>query len=436
MTLHNGERKNVFCPETNDIQKPADLVVIGGGMVGPSVAHFAQRILGSKSRVVVLEANTGLGMGSSAASLEQGRCSWPDKAVCQMMIFSRDFFQRPENYGLKMSSAQLGYKERPYLWATSTDDEIKTYRNLTKVLRSRGVDVNYLDRQAIMEEYPWLTDTSVNGGMLDHSGFKVDSQQLARAFAQASGNADFFVETKGLKIVVSGGRVTGVATDKGFVPTAKVIVAAGAGTRGLIETIDGLSVPILSVPRFSVSTEDRDKRLSNHDPFIVVPRTGAYWRPEGSGIFGGYSHQVPPIERPEKAFPDVDLKYRKKFLTAVWQGLNPERLDDPDKAESDTLSFLASVLSPPGYYSKGNVLGGFYVHRAKAFDDDRPIITTLKDQGLSDVGIITAEQGHGVMGSPASGHYGAEIIIRGADKPEYDNFNINPPTSEGITLTI
>ncbi|PIX68531.1 hypothetical protein COZ40_02755 [Candidatus Roizmanbacteria bacterium CG_4_10_14_3_um_filter_39_13] len=429
-------RENVFRPEVRDIEKPADLVVIGGGMVGPSIAHFAQEKLGSKSRVVVLEANQGLAMGASSASLEQGRIGWPDETVCRMMMMSREFFQRPQDFGINMSSSQLGFTERPYLWAASKGSEIKTYQNLTRVLKSRGVDASYLDRQAIIAEYPWLKDTSVTGGMLDTSGFKIDSQQLARAFAQASGRTDFFVQTKGLKIVVSSGKVIGVNTSRGFIPTERVIVAAGAGTRGLIETVDGLSIPIVSIPRFSVSSRGRDPSLSISNPFIIVPKTYAYWRPDGAGILGGYSHEIPPIDRPENTLPDIDPSYRKNFLTAVWKGLNPDRLDNPEDAKYDTLGLLASVYSYSGPYSKGSTLGGFYVHRAEALGDDRPIITTFKDQGMPDIGVVTAEQGHGVMGALPSGVDGAEIIIGGSSDPKYDNFSINPPASQGISLTI
>ncbi len=428
--------ENVFRPDVENISKPADIVVIGGGMLGPSVGFFAQQKLGSRGLVVVVEQNEALGMGSSRASLEQGRLSWPDEDVYKMMALSLKFFQQPQKFGVNATADNLGFRKRPYLWLAADDKEIRAYQNLAGILQQRGVNAEYLDQPALRKTWPWLAETSVLGGMLDHSAFKVSSTDLAEVFAKAAGKTDFFVDTTAIAIVVQSGRVVGVKTTRGFIPTAKVIVAAGAGTRRLVETVDGLSVPVVAVPRFSYASSGRDAQLSPDDPFIIVPKTYAYWRPEGDGIFGGFLHEATSVAKPEKDTPIVDWRYKNRFLTALWQGLNPDGLDDYTQAERDTLGLLTSIEAPNGPYSRGNILAGYYVHREGNPGDDRPMITTLSELGMPDIGVVTAEQGHGVMGAPSSGIYGAEIIINGSADVKYDPFKIQPPVSERMSLTI
>lgn len=172
-------RENIRRPETNDFRKSYDLVIIGGGMVGPSLAFFLQKKLPNHFRVALLESHHNLGQGTSIASLEQGRCGWPDQAVCQMMMKSSDFLKRPQDYGLKISKEQLGWVDRPYLWLASTDEEMKRFQQLAFVLKRRGVDAEYVDLNLAMELCPWLIGTSVRGGMLDRSGFKINTQGMA-----------------------------------------------------------------------------------------------------------------------------------------------------------------------------------------------------------------------------------------------------------------
>jgi glycine/D-amino acid oxidase-like deaminating enzyme len=429
------ERINVFKPEADDIRQGADIVIIGAGMTGPPLAYFAKNKLGSKTRIRVIEAKPQVGQGSSVYSLEQGRCGWHDQVVCEMMNISRNVFLHPKDFGLQVTSDQLGYKERPYLWLASTPEEVITYQRLAEVLRKRGVDAEYLDFELVLKICPWLTNTSVVGGIMDNTAYKVDSQQVAKSFAASAQNTDFFIDTAALAIIVEGGKVIGVKTTCGFIHTDMVIVAAGSVTRKLVETVDGLSAPIISFPRYYYASQSRNNQLGNNDPFIIVPRTYAYWRTEPGGIIGGFSHGVHPVESPDDTHSAVDNSFKRTFLTAVWQGLNKEHQYDPEKVESDPLGFLATAEFSGRPFGPGKVDGGYYVHRKETPNDDRPLITWV----APGIGVVTAEQGHGVMGGPASGLIGAEIFFGeqgGQETIKHNNFSINPPSSQDKTLTI
>lgn len=429
-------REHIRKAEVNDFRNSYNLVIIGGGMIGPSIAHFARKKLGSKQCVALLESNHSLGQGTSIASLEQGRCGWPDQVVCQMMMTSREILQRPQDYRIKITVDQLGFAKRPYLWLASTDEEIKTYQQLAFVLRRRGVDAEYLDLNLVYELCPWILDTSVRGGMLDRSGFKVDSQTMANAFAESTPDAQFFIDTPAYSIIVEKGKVTGVKTRDGIIKTEKVIIAAGPATRGLVETVEGLTIPIISLPRYSYHSNNRHPALNNSDPFIIL-KTGAYWRPDGDGILGGYSHKVNGVQRPSQFFPEPGNHFKIDFLKAVWKGLNREGISNPEKALSDPLDFLGSALLDTGPFSKGQVSGGYYVHRENAIEEDRPVIMSLAYLGFPDIFVAAAFSGHGVMSAPAAGMYGAEIFFGNPDQfVDHRNFDLNPPSSQGVSLTI
>jgi len=429
-------RENIRKPEMNDFNRIYDLVIIGGGMIGPSIAHFAQKKLGSKSHIALLEQSRDLGQGTSVKSLEQGRCGWPDKTVCNMMVTTTNILQRPQDYGLRVTPDQLGLTKKPYFWAASTENEIKTYQQLAFILKRRGIDAEFLDLNLAMELCPWLIGTSVKGGMLDRSGFKIDSQVLAKAFAEATPDAQFFIDTPAQQIIIENGRVIGVKTHDGIIKTNKVVIAAGPATRGLVETVDGLTIPIVSLPRYNYYSNNRNPALRENDPFVIVPITGAYWRPERGGILGGFSHKVDGIQKPSEFFPGEDNLFKIKFLTAVWQGLNPKGLTDPDEINdifSDPLGFYAATYSKNAPFGSGTVSGGYYVHRENAIEDDRPMMFWL----TPDIGIMTAFSGHGVMGAPAAGLYGAEIFFGNRDQyVDHKHFGLKPPPSKGISLTI
>jgi glycine/D-amino acid oxidase-like deaminating enzyme len=432
-------RENIRRPETNDFRKSYDLVIIGGGMVGPSLAFFLQKKLPNHFRVALLESHHNLGQGTSIASLEQGRCGWPDQAVCQMMMKSSDILKRPQDYGLKISKEQLGWVDRPYLWLASTDEEMKRFQQLAFVLKRRGVDAEYVDLNLAMELCPWLIGTSVRGGMLDRSGFKINTQGMAEAFAESTPNTQFFIDTPAYSILTKNGKVSGVKTSDGsIIKTERVIVAAGPATRGLVETVGGLSISTVSLARFSYYSKTRHPDIVENQPFVIVPVTGAYFRPDGKGILGGFSHTTPGVATPPTFFPEAYDQFKIQFLTAVWRGLNPKGLSDTDEIgddpSADPLGFYTATQSKRAPFGDGTVSGGYYVHREKAPEDDRPMILWLSELGIAGLGVATAFSGHGAMGAPGGGLIGADIFS--GNQKDDRQFGLNPPPSKGVSLTI
>jgi D-hydroxyproline dehydrogenase subunit beta len=95
-----------------------------------------------------------------------------------------------------------------------------------------------------LREDPWFAD-DLAGGFVIEGGYTLDAMGATTAMAEAARSAgvDFRLGCEAKRILAEGGRVRGIATDDGIVPTERVVVATGPGLRFLPRTV-GIDVPV------------------------------------------------------------------------------------------------------------------------------------------------------------------------------------------------
>jgi sarcosine oxidase, subunit beta len=204
------------------LPRTAEIVIIGGGAIGCSLAyHLAQR--GAKG-VVVLERAT-LGSGSTSKAAGGIRAQFGTPAEIQFSLEALEFYRHfKENLGVDAEFREIGY-----LTLVFDEADLAAYRPRVELQRSFGVDVRIISPPDAQEIVPSLrVDDALAAVYCPTDGFagpyEVTMGYVARARERG---VQFCEETLVTGIQVAGERVVGVETDQGAVAAPIVVDAAG-----------------------------------------------------------------------------------------------------------------------------------------------------------------------------------------------------------------
>ena len=348
--------------------KSPDVVVIGAGVVGCSVAYYLAR---EGINVTLLEQES-IGSGASAhatGSLSLLGAEFSPGASFQIARASYSEFQQIVPELESATGMDLLYQRRPSLRLALDDEEADLIRSLM-VWQQPHVKMHWIDAQEVHSIEPRLSP-SIIGAVYEDESAQLDSYRLNLALAQAAelkGAKVLYREVTGL--VTSGPTISGVKTASGDIPCGTVVIAAGAWSRAFAPWL-GFPVPIrpmkgerllLNHPGeplpVLISSPKRGHMISRMDGFISVGSTGGrdYDRKE---LFLGeeFDRQLTETARLEllqraiDVFPDLER-------AALVQQLAGSRPLSPDgKPIIGPVPGLESVLLATGHATKGIHLG-------------------------------------------------------------------------------
>jgi sarcosine oxidase subunit beta len=207
---------------------PVDAVVVGAGSVGvPTAWRLAQAGL----RVRLLDGGASPGQGAAKAAIGGVRATHGDPAKVRVAREGLETFARwREQHG-----DDLEWRTGGYVFVAYREAEERTFQRLLTLQRAQGLDIDWLDRDALLERVPDLQRDGLRGGTLSpgdgHCSTLLAGLALHRAAVRAGVDARFGERVVGLD--VAGGRVRAVRTDRGVHPTGVVVNAAGGGAAAL-----------------------------------------------------------------------------------------------------------------------------------------------------------------------------------------------------------
>src|SRR5680860_562363 len=213
----------------------ADLVVIGGGIIGCATAFFAAR---AGLSAVVLERRAALGTLTTPVSTGAFRLQFDNPEEIATVREGIELFDEfAERTGL--AGWDIGLRHGGYLFCSLTDATVERSRTLVRRQREWGLtDVELLTGDEARARWPWLAP-SVRGARYRAGDGWLDVKRLTAGYATAASNASsiphavpgggatFVTGMDVESIEVAGDRVTGVRTNRGSISTRAVIVAAG-----------------------------------------------------------------------------------------------------------------------------------------------------------------------------------------------------------------
>ncbi len=356
----------------------ADLIIIGGGVIGAASAFFASRA-GFKTRL--LEKHAALGALTTSASLAAFRAQFADAENIAMMLESIDFF---ENFRKRtgLLDADIGLVQQGYLFVTTAAEGYAHSRRRVELQRTLGLnDVELWDGDAARKHFPFLAPEITAATFRARDGW-LSAHELTYHYAQAS-RAEIFLDTGVEEILLRGDSVEGVHTSRGNFYAPRVVIATGPFSKNLARSV-GVELPISLVRRQRAAIKEH-ALIPRHAPMTIDADTGAHWRPDGHGAILAWAIPEEPDIAREELSPDWDFPARVldgvARITPFWRELeNSLRRSDLDV-------------------------------RAGQYDmtpDAKPIVSAHPQiRGLY---FNTGYSGHGVMASPAGGRVLADLL--------------------------
>jgi FAD-dependent oxidoreductase domain-containing protein 1 len=359
----------------------ADVLIIGGGVVGQAVAyHLLTREPGLD--VVVLERDPMYRQASSGLSVGGIRQQF---GTAVNVLLTRDsvrfYAEAAQHLGVDGEPVDLGYRQNGYLFL-ATAATLPLFERRVALAASFGVPARLISPAAAAELVPGLAVDDLAGAAYCPTDGYLDPHSVLTAFRRAARALGArWLEDEALRIATADGRTNGVVTARhGHIAAGQVVVAAGAWTRPLLAPT-GLDLPIRPLRRQVYLVHPRHP-LPDNIPLTIDP-TGVHFRPETGGrlIVAG----PVPSDGPERPL-DWD---REAFTDHIWA---------PLAARVPALADLRLEAGWAGYYDENTADHNAVVGR-------HPEIPNLF--------VIAGFSGHGLMQCPAAARGLVELMLDG-----------------------
>ncbi len=266
----------------------AQIVVIGGGIIGCSTAYHLAR--DHKADVILLEQGK-LTSGSTwhaAGLVGQLRSS---ASITKVLKYSVDLYKRLD----AETGLQTGWKMSGCLRLATTPDRWTEYRRLATTARSFGMEMDLVSPDEVKRMWP-LMDTSdlIGASWLPTDGQASPSditQSLAKGARMHGAKIVEGVRVTGF--VMEAGRITHVQTTEGSIECDTVVNCAGQWARQ-VGAMAGINVPLQPMKHQYIIT-DRIPGLSPDAPTLRDPDRRTYFKEEVGGlVMGGYEPNPQP----------------------------------------------------------------------------------------------------------------------------------------------
>jgi sarcosine oxidase subunit beta len=268
----------------------ADVVIIGGGVNGASVAFNLARL--GVRRVVLLERRH-LGAGASGKSGSLVRMHYTNEAESRLAWESLKVFR---NFDATVGG-DCGF-EAPGFVQIVDPAHADALRANVAMQQRLGIDTRLVSREELTEISPDLRVDDVGAAAYEPGSGFADPNATTFAFAAAARRLGATIETdcEALRIVTEGGRVAGVETSRGRVAAPVVVAVPGAWAGRLLDPL-GLDFG-LTPYRIQVSIFRWPEGFTRRHPAVIDSTRSAWIRPEGGagtliGVELGAGHADP-----------------------------------------------------------------------------------------------------------------------------------------------
>lgn len=363
--------------------KTFDAVIIGGGIIGLSIGYHLTK-KGLKSLVIEKKYT---GSGSTGRCIGGIRMQFSTESSIRLMKESMSHFKTmEEEFGFSVEFLSGGY-----LFLAHTEEKLKAFRDVMKLQKKLGLNVNELTSAQCEDLVPGLNTNGLKGGVYSPDDGQAYPFKVLKGYINGMRGGGSvvrtFTEVTGIRI--NNGSVTGVELENGEYIESPIVVDAAGPWAAEVGEMAGVELPI-SPEEHEALISDRYEHL--FDPMVVDYRPdGCYFQQMMTGqIIGCYT----PV--PNK--PGKQTSSSSKFLLEM------------SKRTSRLIPRLKDL----------NILrhwGGSY----SMTPDGSPIIDRTGTEGFY---VAAGMSGHGFMFGPAIGKYLAQIIVEGTYPFNWDEFKL------------
>ncbi|MEE8575722.1 MAG: FAD-binding oxidoreductase, partial [candidate division Zixibacteria bacterium] len=353
------------------MRSTADIVIIGGGIIGLATAFYLAR--GKQGSIVLVEKEPLFGAGSTSKAAGGIRAQFTSRVNIEMSMLSEEVFARFEDEtGFPALFDQVGY-----MFLLSDENDIAVFRKACQLQRELGLKVDLLESDEIAKYAPHvrLDDIKLatfcqDDGLGDPNEFLAGYERAARKMG-----VELCLDTEVTGLDCENGQIVRVRTSQGDIATNMVVNAAGPWA-AVIARMAGARLHVEPFARQCVTTGELDF-VKPDFPMVVDVSSGLYCHKESKGMLLGWANK--------SASPTFDISVLPDYTDSILE----KALDRIPQLETAEVA---------------NVWTGLY----ETTPDHRAIIgleTTVK--GLLH---LNGFSGHGFMHAPAAGIIAADII--------------------------
>ena len=361
----------------NAVMKTADVVIIGGGIVGSTIAYHLTAA-GCRN-LLVIERESAQGKGSTGKSMGGVRAQFSTPANIQLSLYSIPFYASfDERLGYPCD-----YRPRGYLFCATSDKHMAYLRtNYEKQVGMGLKDVQLVSGDEIRNMFPQMRGDDIVGGSFCSTDGFVDPYSAMIGFMTwaADHGATLWKNTAVTGIGRDGRGIASVETSRGAIATRKVVNCAGAWAAGVAKMV-GVELPVEPLRRMLVPSEPFDE-FPHTAPMIIDMSNGFHFRPESRGFLLAWND---PEETPGYKM-DFDAAFVEKILT---------------RAADRVPCFADLPVNPKRAWA------GLY----EMTPDHHPILGEAP--GVPGFFLANGFSGHGVMHAPATGKILSDLILTG-----------------------
>jgi sarcosine oxidase subunit beta len=359
-----------------EVPRTADVVVVGGGVHGASVAyHLARRGAG---RVVLIERRF-LASGPTGRSSALVRRFYAMDFLTRTGNASASLFQR---WGDAVGGGDPGFRQVGILWLAGAERAGHLRENVRRA-QTLGVRVDLLTPAEVQALVPAMAVSDVALAAHEPESGYADAASTTNALASRARElgATIVQHVRVEAVLAAGGRVTGVRTEAGELQAPAVVVCAGLWAPRLLEPL-GIAVPI-APKRHQMCFFRRPPGFDEHPGMIDRP-SGTYMRPETGNL---------TIHGISKYDEVVDPDHYN-------EGADPGEIARNAELIAQRFPVMEHGLSMGGY-------SGVY----DVTPDHEPVLGPIPEyQGLH---VDCGWSGHGFKHAPAVGDVLAEVVLEG-----------------------
>ncbi len=356
----------------------ADVVIVGGGIVGSSIAYHLTAA-GCRS-VLVIERETSQGKGSTGKSMGGVRAQFATPVNIQMSLYSIPFYAAFDD----MLGYPCGYRPQGYLFVATREAHMKYLRaNLERQVELGLTTARLVSADEIRIMYPQLRGDDILGGSFCSTDGFVDPYSAMNGFMSwaLERGARIWKNTQVTGINTERTQVKAVETTRGTVETRTVVNAAGPWAAEVAK-MAGVDLPVEPLRRMLVPTEPFD-RFPHTAPMIIDMTNGFHFRPESLGFLLAWND---PEETPGFK-SDFDPAFIEKVLT---------------RAAARVPVFENLAVNPKRAWA------GLY----EVTPDHHCILGAVDE--VRGFFLANGFSGHGVMHAPSTGKILSDLILTGS----------------------
>lgn len=271
---------------TQTLPKHARVVVVGGGIIGTSVAYHLAK-MGWNDIVLIERDRLTSGTTWHAAGLMVTFGSTSETST-EMRKYTRDLYNKLE----AETGLATGFKPVGFIEVATDIDRLEEYRRVSAFNRYCGVDVQEISPAQVKELFPIAKVDDVLAGFYVKEDGRVNPVDVTMSMAKGARmmGVKFFEEVSATGILKKNGAVTGVKTNLGDIQAEFVVNTAGMWARQFGE-MAGVNIPNQAAEHYYLITEDM-KEMTPDLPILEDPSSYGYFREEVGGLMIGLFEPV------------------------------------------------------------------------------------------------------------------------------------------------